>query len=172
MTSTSSMNGQLKDLFTCAIQSNVAIPVAAMHSLIYIIKTSKATTWMGLEQDLREAIHSLKSCKSEELNGYTKISLGSGCDIFMKFVSRAFSMEIKDFQECKNEILRRGEKFANLSMSARLSIAKIGHSFVEDGFTVFVHGNSRCVSTLLMRAAEDDKQFSVIISEGRPRADG
>ena len=127
---------------------------------------------MGLEQDLREAIHSLKSCHSKELNGYTKISLGSGCDIFMKFVSRAFSMEIKDFQECKNEILRRGEKFASMSMNARLSIAKIGHSFVEDGFTVFVHGSSRCVSTLLQRVAEDDRMFNVIITEGRPRLDG
>lgn len=169
---TSSSNDPFRDLFTCAIQSNIAIPVAAMHSLIYIIKTSKSTTWMGLEQDLREAIHSLKSCNTKELNGYTKISLGSGCDIFMKFVSRAFSVEIKDFQECKNEILRRGEKFTSMSMNARLSIAKIGHSFVEDGFTVFVHGSSRCVATLLLRAAEDDRMFNVIITEGRPRLDG
>ena len=73
----------------------------------------------------------------------------------------------QEFGKCKEEILRRGEKFAGISLSSREHIAKIGHSFVEDGCTVLVHGHSRVVSALLLRAAKS-KQFNILITEGRP----
>jgi hypothetical protein len=45
---------------------------------------------MQLEQELREAIATLKKLTPAALGGRTIISLGSGCDLFMKYVSRAF----------------------------------------------------------------------------------
>ena len=48
---------------------------------------------MELEHELSKAINSLKSCDLEDLGGRTNISLGSGCDLFMKYVTRAFKME-------------------------------------------------------------------------------
>ena len=48
---------------------------------------------MELEHELSKAISSLKSCGLEDLGGRTNISLGSGCDLFMKYVTRAFKME-------------------------------------------------------------------------------
>lgn len=48
---------------------------------------------MELEHELSKAIGSLKSCGLEDLGGRTNISLGSGCDLFMKYVTRAFKME-------------------------------------------------------------------------------
>ena len=49
---------------------------------------------MQLEFELRQAIETLKSCNShEDLGGRTNISLGSGCDLFMKYVTRAFNLE-------------------------------------------------------------------------------
>lgn len=122
---------------------------------------------MELELELRHAIALLKSAQDEDLGGRTNISLTSGCDLFMKYVTRAFSMENVDFSACKREVMRRGQRFANMSLSARTQIAEIGHSFVQDGFTVLIHGHSRVVSALLLRAAETT-QFSVIITEGHP----
>jgi translation initiation factor eIF-2B subunit alpha len=54
-----------------------------------------------------------------------------------------------------------------MSLSARTQIAEVGHSFVQDGFTVLIHGNSRVVSAVLLKAAETT-QFSVIVTEGQP----
>lgn len=77
---------EFKDL----INKNVSIPVCAMKVLVSVIKKSEGTTWMQLERELREAISMLKRCNSNDLGGRTKISLGSGCDLFMKYVTRAF----------------------------------------------------------------------------------
>jgi hypothetical protein len=41
------------------------VPVAAMNSLIITIKSSNATTWMELENELDNAIERLKRCKAE-----------------------------------------------------------------------------------------------------------
>lgn len=85
----------------------------------------------------------------------------------MRYVTKSFKMENMDFSNCKQEVLRRGQRFATMSLSARNQIAEFGHSFIQEGCTVLVHGNSRVVSTLLLKAAEVT-QFSVIITEGRP----
>jgi hypothetical protein len=48
---------------------------------------------MELEHELSKAINNLKNCGLEDLGGRTNISLGSGCDLFMKYVTRAFNLE-------------------------------------------------------------------------------
>lgn len=157
--------------FKSFISDETAVPVAAMNSLIVMINKSNATTWMQLEHELRGAIILLKQCSREDLGGRTNISLGTGCELFMKYVSKAFNDEIMEFNVCKDELLKRGERFAGMSLSARAQIAEIGHSFVQDDFTVLIHGRSRVVESLLLRAARS-KQFSVIVTEGRPHEDG
>ena len=86
-------NNEVMSTFRRSIQDDVAIPVAAMNTLVNVIVKSKATTWMGLEEDLRAAIAVLRSCSLQDLGGRSNISVGPGCDIFMKYVSRAFSLE-------------------------------------------------------------------------------
>lgn len=78
---------------------------------------------------------------------------------------------MQDFGVCKQELIKRGENFAGISERSRLSIADIGHSFVQDGCSVLTHGNSRVVMALLLKAAES-KRFSVIVTEARPSGDG
>lgn len=80
---------------------DVAVPVCCMKTLLSVIKSSKSQTWMQLERELRNAIHVLKTCDTADLKGRTKISLGSGCDLFMKYVTRAFL-------EFSVRIMRRG----------------------------------------------------------------
>ena len=48
---------------------------------------------MHLEKELRLAIDGLKTCSEDDLGGRSHISLGSGCELFMKYVTRAFNLE-------------------------------------------------------------------------------
>lgn len=121
---------------------------------------------MQLEQELRSSIELLKNCDEDLLGGRTNISLGSGCDLFMKYVTRAFSLQFSEFSNCKEELLRRGERFTYLSMNARAYIGEVGQSFIQDGSVVLIHGLSRVVTSLILKAAEF-KQFNLIITEGR-----
>lgn len=77
------------------------------------------------------------------------------------------SFVLQEFAVCKQELLRRGQRFANMSRSARVQIAEAGHSFIQEGYTILVHGLSRVVTALILKAAES-KHFNVIITEGRP----
>jgi len=157
-------------------RSVVALPVAAIQSLLDVIRRTKAGTMMGLQEELRRAEEDMlefarsPSSRSILKGGRSFIALASGCELFMKYVTRAF-LETPDFAACIAEVLERGEAFANISLSARDRIADIGQDFVQDGQTVVTHGWSRVVSKLLLKAAEH-KQFSIVVLEGRPDAGG
>lgn len=126
---------------------------------------------MNLELELRQAIEYLKHCDLESLGGRTSLSLTSGCELFMKYVTRTFNIDAMEFSECKKELLKRGERFAGMSLSARVKISEFASNFIQDDSTVLIHGNSRVVTTLLLKAAKT-KQFKIIITEGRPQGDG
>lgn len=64
-------------------------------------------------------------------------------------------------------MIARGETFTTLSLNARNQIAEVGHSFFKSGCVVLLHGISRVVMTLVLRAAQN-KKISLIITEGRP----
>jgi hypothetical protein len=85
------IDSKVVDVFKTCLKDDVALPVAAMISLVSVIRSSTATTWMGLERDLSTSIQSLKSLPESDLGGRTPLSLASGCEIFMKNVSRIFS---------------------------------------------------------------------------------
>ena len=78
---------------------------------------------MNLEKELRNAITILKRCEIDLLCGRTSLSLSSGCELFMKHVTRSFNIDTMEFGECKKELLRRGEYFARMSLSSRVKIA-------------------------------------------------
>jgi translation initiation factor eIF-2B subunit alpha len=77
----------------------------------------------------------------------------------------------QDFASCKEELLRRGERFANMSLHARSKIAELGHSFIQDDCTLLVHGVSRVVTQLVLKAAETT-HFNLILTESRPDSAG
>ena len=80
-------------LFKNLVLNDMAIPVAAMNSLVLKLKLSKAATWMELEQELSSLILELKNCTDDDLSGRSRISITSGCDLFMKYVTRSFNLE-------------------------------------------------------------------------------
>lgn len=161
--------------FQSNLSVNVALPVAAIKSLLDVINRTRSGTMMGLQQELTLASEQMISFANDPINavllgGRTHIALASGCDLFMKYITRAFLEEPK-FETCMANIKSRGQRFSDISLAARDRIANVGHNFIRPGMRVLTHGWSRVVSALLTNAARDT-HFEVIILEGRPDASG
>ena len=152
----------------------MATPVAAIKALLGVVQRSKATTMMGLQDELKQAkdlmIHDLKNEADSSSRGRSLIALASGCDLFLKYVTRSF-LELPDFEACRQEVLERGERFADISLAARDRIAHVAADFIQEGMTVLTHGWSRVVASVLLEASRT-KHFDIVILEGRPDAAG
>lgn len=146
---------------------SIAIAVAAIQALTYVVKSSEATTLMELQLEIRQAIDMLNSSDVERRS----ISLSAGCELFNRYVTRT-SLDITDFEECKNRILERGRNFAKRSILCRTEIAKLVSRFLSHGKTVLVHGRSRVVNTSLVHVAQSGVFFNVVMTEGRDDCSG
>ncbi|XP_031501434.1 uncharacterized protein LOC116265047 [Nymphaea colorata] len=145
---------------------DLAEAVAAIMALASVIRSSKATTMMELEIELKKAVDSLKSWDT------TSISLTAACDLFMRYVTRTTALEYENFDAAKCRLIERGEKFGEISLKARRTIAMLSQDFIFDGCTILVHGFSRVVLEVLKMAAGNGKIFRVFCTEGRPDKTG
>lgn len=123
---------------------------------------------MRLEQELRLAIKELSMILP---NDRSSLPYNSACELFMKYITRSFVNDIADFQTCKAELVRLGNQYAIMSQLAKEKISHIGNSFIRDGCTILIHGESKIVFSLIQYALQT-KQFKLIITEGYPRCDG
>ncbi|KAL4440747.1 hypothetical protein ABPG77_000456 [Micractinium sp. CCAP 211/92] len=149
-----------------ARSSDMAVAVAAIQALTTVIKNSTAQTMMGLERELKDAAASLQRCNP------TAISLKAGCELFLRYTTRTSALELDTFSAAKKRLIERGQHFAETSKRARATIAELGERFIRKGATVLVHGHSRVAIAILRKAAAAGKQFSVIVTEGRPDETG
>ncbi|XP_010415980.2 PREDICTED: LOW QUALITY PROTEIN: translation initiation factor eIF-2B subunit alpha-like [Camelina sativa] len=147
-------------------QPDLAEAVAAIRALAAVIRASEATTMMELEIELKTASDTLKSWDT------TSISLTAGCDLFIRYVTRTSALEYEDFNSAKSRLLERAEKFGEISCKARRIIAMLSQDFIFDGCTILVHGLSRVVLEILKTAAQNNKLFRVLCTEGRPDGTG
>lgn len=174
-TKITSSDSTIFNTFLEYLQSNpeAGVPVAAVRSLVAIMKTSQSSTMLGLTIELRAAADELKlkATEAQEQIGTNSISLQASCELFLRYVTRTGLDFAEDFSDCKRVLIERGEKFAEFSSRSRKRIAEVGRSFIRDGGTVLTHAKSRVVMELLIRAAET-KNFSVIVTEGRPECTG
>lgn len=65
-------------------------------------------------------------------------------------------------------VVDRAEFFQQMCAGSTAAIATLGMRFVRDATTILVHGDSRATCDILLAAAAAHRQFSVIVSEGRP----
>jgi translation initiation factor eIF-2B subunit alpha len=149
-----------------ARSSDMAVAVAAIQALTTVIRSSTATTMMGLERDLKDAAAALQRCNP------TAISLKAGCELFLRYTTRTSALEAASFDVAKKRLIERGRHFAQTSVRARATIAEQGERFIRPGFTVLCHGHSRVVLAVLRKAAASGRQFSVVVTEGRPDETG
>ncbi|GJJ70608.1 translation initiation factor eIF-2B subunit alpha [Entomortierella parvispora] len=136
----------------------LSMPVAAIESLVELIRHSKATTMSEFMLSIKDASQQLKSSVRNS------ISLSAGCDLFVRFVTRN-SQDVADFETWKGTLISRGQRFVEKADACRYKIAELGLPFIKDGSVVLIHAHSRVVSLLLQRAAENHKRFKVFVTE-------
>ncbi|KAF9438768.1 translation initiation factor eIF-2B subunit alpha [Entomortierella beljakovae] len=136
----------------------ISMPVAAIQSLVELIKHSKATTSAEFMLSIKDASHQLKSSVRNS------ISLSAGCDLFLRFVTRN-SLDVTDFENWKKTLIVRGQSFVEKADACRYKIAELGVPFIKDGGAILIHAHSRVVSLLLQKAAASHKRFKVFVTE-------
>ena len=63
---------------------------------------------------------------------FSVTAVASGCELFMRFITLA-ALDHKNFQECKQVMLNRGNLFLEELKFARSKIAKLASGFITDG---------------------------------------
>ena len=186
---TSTMPDVAASDFRKGIADGMPVASAAVQALTGVIKRSSASTFMGLEITLRAAADELRKAAAEaraanasagegsgvaSLTGAsrrTPISLDAACELFLIFVTRT-QLEQPNFEQTKQLLISRGERFVGMSLRSRQVIAEHGHPFLRDGNTVLIHGLSRVALEVIKRAAAAGRNFSVVTTEGGPDGAG
>jgi translation initiation factor eIF-2B subunit alpha len=140
--------------------------VAAVRALTDVIQGSSEGTLMGLLKDVTISAQHLR-----DHIGDTALSVGSGCELFMRFVTRTVAAGGSDFVKVRAKIVQRGQEFVANAARARDAIGGLmtsGESFLRDGVTVMTHGYSRVAVSVLLRAAHEGMRISVVVTESRP----
>ena len=149
-------------------EDSVAVPVAAIQVLLRVVERTKAYTMMGLQNELQDAAQQIIHYNNNNNNHIiSQLALQSGCELFLKYVTRAF-LEIPDFQMCQAILLERGQRFQSMSLAARDKLAHCAHGFVHG--TVLTHGYSRVVANLVQHHKQHIQALYIL--EGQPSRQG
>ncbi|KAG5898584.1 hypothetical protein JTB14_016596 [Gonioctena quinquepunctata] len=140
---------------------DVSVGVAAIRTLMAIIKHSKSETVQELEANLKDAIQEMKNCN------YTVAAINSGCELFLRFITLA-ALDTRSFDECKKIMLDRGHLFIKKLDEARGKIVKLAANFIEDGSRILTHSRSRVVLQTLRKAHKQNKKFEVFLTISAP----
>lgn len=141
---------------------DISEAVAAIKTLIELIKLDTAETLQGLRENLKNAIDILT-----QSNHSLVTSTSSGCELFLRFITLT-ALDIPDFQELKQNLVERGNVFLNTVAKSRHKIANFAQPFITDGTTILIHSRSRVVLNLLRKVAETKKRFTVYVTEAQP----
>lgn len=145
--------------------SEMTMPIAAIESLVTLLKVKQPSTSTELIKLLQDATQTLKSSIPNA------ISLSAGCDLFMRFVLRNTHL-YQDYESCRTHLVENGQLFLERSKASRDKIADFGAKFITDDDIVLVHSFSRAVFTLLSHAVNKKIRFRCIVTEARPTFQG
>ncbi|ESW96448.1 hypothetical protein KL918_000401 [Ogataea parapolymorpha] len=138
----------------------ITMPVAAIESLLTMLKIKQPSTSSELINLLSDATTQLKTSIPNA------ISLSAGCDLFTRFVLRNTHL-YSDWEACRTHLVENGQLFLQRAKESREMIAQVGLKFIQDDDTVLVHGYSRVVHHLLVHAKQKFVRFRVFVTEAR-----
>lgn len=147
---------------------DLSAPVAAIQTLLAVIRCSRATTMSEFMETLNASSSLLKQHTDHP------ISVSAGCDLFMRFVTvTAQHDHASAFESCKEYLLRSGSVVVANASSQKQRIVELAQAFVGDGCCVLTHSYSRVVLQLLVAASrEQHKRLTVLCTESRPTRSG
>ncbi|KAK0621600.1 hypothetical protein B0T17DRAFT_493856, partial [Bombardia bombarda] len=157
-----------------ASDPEITMPVAAIESLIELLRATPASTAM-------ETVEVVKKEKARLLDSAPNpLPLLAGADLFEQYLLRSLRGQtaaaadpVLGFDETRQHLLHNKLLFAQRAKAARDNIATWGSRYVLDGRVVMAAGGSRAVTKILLRAAADTtKHFKVIyVMDGSPRCE-
>ncbi|VEN38032.1 unnamed protein product [Callosobruchus maculatus] len=162
------MDGAKVREFFCKIireDEDVSVGVAAIRTLMEIIKHSKSETVQELETNLKDGINVMKN------TDYPVAAINSGCELFLRFITLA-ALDTRCFSDCKKIMLDRGHLFIKKLDEARGKIVRLASKFIEDGSKVLTHSRSRVVLQTLRKAHKQNKRFEVFVTISAPDNSG
>ncbi|ODQ45479.1 hypothetical protein PICMEDRAFT_74238 [Pichia membranifaciens NRRL Y-2026] len=142
----------------------MTMPVAAIESLLTMLKVKQPSTSSELIRLLSDATTELKASVKNS------VSLSAGCDLFTRFVLRNTHL-YSDWESCKKHLVENGQLFLSRAKESRDMIAKIGFHLIKDDDTVLIHSYSRVVLSLLAYSKSKFVRFRVFVTEARPGSD-
>jgi len=106
---------------------HLAAAVGVVRALTEVIRTSPAATIMGLREELQAEVEKLKASMPGS------VTIASGCELFMRFVTRTTLDALEDFSVSKARLVQRGEQFSRRLAQSRDKIAELALPFIRDG---------------------------------------
>ncbi|XP_060523720.1 translation initiation factor eIF-2B subunit alpha isoform X2 [Cylas formicarius] len=145
---------------------DVSAGVAAIRTLMEVIRQSESETVQELEANLKEAIMIMKN------SNFPVAAITSGCELFLRFITLVGMDTVGSFSECKQIMLNRGTLFLKKLGEARSKIVKNASKFILDGSKVLTHSRSRVVLQTLREAHSQCKIFEVYVTISAPDNSG
>ncbi|KAK1829040.1 hypothetical protein QBC39DRAFT_357911 [Podospora conica] len=155
-----------------ASDPEMTMPVAAIESLIELLRVTPASTAM-------ETVEVVKTQKARLLAAAPNpLPLLAGADLFEQFLLRSLrgptarnDSGVLSFEDTISHLLQNSLLFAERARAARKQIAIHGSRFVGHNRVVLAAGGSRVVTQILLHAAENRmRHFKVIyVVDGSPR---
>lgn len=131
---------------------DLAMPVAAIESLILLLQQSSVTTVF----ETMDLLHA----QSKYLKSHVKnpISLTAGTELFIRYINRSFSTQKHGttFETVRQQLIDNAHTIVERSKLQRAVVADNGYQLIRDGSIVLTHGGSRTVGAILAKAAEVD----------------
>jgi len=155
--------------------SEMTMPVAALESLIELLRVTPSSTTMETVKVVKEQKAKLLAASPNPL------PVMAGADLFEQFLLRSLRGpsadeapgQVLSFEDTRAHLLQNKQLFAQRAREARDSIATVGSKYVLHDKVILTAGGSRVVTSILLRAAADPtRHFKVIfVADGSPRTD-
>ncbi|XP_018056280.1 PREDICTED: translation initiation factor eIF-2B subunit alpha [Atta colombica] len=138
-------------------EKDVSAGMAAIRTLLKVLKHSKSETVQELRICLQHAIDAMRSTETPVT------AIASGSELFLRFITLA-TLDTPSIAECKGIMLERGKVFYEKLVAARGKVAKVAAHFITDGSTILTHSKSRVVLQAMKEAAASNKIFEVYVT--------
>ncbi|KAL6268822.1 translation initiation factor eIF-2B subunit alpha [Pogonomyrmex barbatus] len=146
-------------------EKDVSAGMAAIRTLLNVLKYSKSETVQELRICLQHAIDAMRSTETPAT------AIASGSELFLRFITLA-TLDTPSIAECKGIMLERGKVFYEKLVAARGKVAKVAANFITDGSIILTHSKSRVVLQAMKEAAANNKIFEVYVTSSSPDNSG
>ncbi|KRT82694.1 hypothetical protein AMK59_4475, partial [Oryctes borbonicus] len=146
-------------------EEDVSAGVAAIRTLLEIIKNDSSSTVQELDENFKIGIDVMRN------TNYPVTAINSGCELFLRFITFA-KLDRNSIEECKKIMSDRGLLFLKKLNEARAKIVKLAGQFIVDGSRILTHSRSRVVLQTLREAAKQKKRFHVYVTISAPDRSG